>query len=360
MKKILAPLLISLGSILITFGALEGAARFYYARWGNPVDQVSPILRPDAELQWRQREGVRTELWGVPVRLDERGFRGEGWLEGEENILTLGPSSAFGWGVSAENSYPELLAQLRRRDGSKAQSWNASQIGFSSAQGARLAASLEANRFSWAVVAYGINDLDRFRFFGPTGPTDAEWFALPTPVPPAWAYRSRFFYGLLQWVGAVKQKNQCGSTVYPQERVSEADFLSHFSEIAAWVEARGARPLFVTTPFHPSAASLIGEGDADELYRASVTAARAADCARARETFEAARRAEPRRLAGEVRKRNEALRRWSAERGYLLVDAATLLTGDADFLDPVHFSVRGNRRLAEALRAAIAAKAFKR
>lgn len=355
MKKWIAPLAVSGFSILLSFGLLEGVARFYYARFGNPVDQVSPILRPDPALQWRQREGVKTTLWDVPIHLDERGFRGDGWRKGPENILTLGPSSAFGWGVAGADSYPALLAAARSRAGRPTENWNASQIGFSSAQGVRLAEQLDPGKFSWAVIGYGINDLDRFRFFGPSGPTDAEVFSSPVASFPAWSYRSRLFYALLQIVGKIKQQTQCGITVFPQERVSEAQFLGNFEALAGWAHARGARPIFVTTPFRPGSASLVGEGDAEALYRQSVVAAARQECQQAREAFVAARQAEPRRLVAEVKKRNAALRAWAEKNQYILVDAAALLTTDADFVDPVHFSARGNHILAEALSMAIAA-----
>lgn len=297
--------------------ALELAARLLPA---DPLERAQPLLRPDARLGWRQREDWTGEFYGERVRLDPRGLR----LPAGEGPLVLGPSSAFGWGVAEDKTYAALLGGR-----------NAGEIGYSSAQGLRLfKEDLAALKPKFVVLAYGVNDVDRFRFME-YGTGDV-------------LRRSALWRRVERGARAARFHLSCE---LPQTalRVPPAAFSTNLGELAAEARRRGAAPVFLTSAFKYRES----EADArrcDEKYAEAGRLAKDGRCAEARAAFLAARALEPARLARDLRAYNALVRALAKKEKAALVDAETLL-GPEDLLDPVHPSAAGHAKLAGALRA---------
>lgn len=360
--KFAANLLIALIVMIAWAVPLEFGLRWWFAHKGNPVDQVMPLLRPDAALLWRQRADADLTLWKLPVRTNEFGFREGKWdFAGLPGVLVLGPSSAFGWGVEEKDTYARQWERREGEAGHPLRVLNASQIGFSSAQGLRLAEQPEiASLKPMAVlIAYGVNDLDRFRFFGANGPADEKIFAAGMESPPAAFYRSMLLYGLLRSAGIIRSRLDCRVLGHPEPRVNEADFLENFQRLGTWAKERGALPVFLTTPFLRRAsleAQAAASARIELLYSAAADAATRGDCAAARRDFTAARELESASIEGRVTKRNQALLAWAKRSGKKTVDVDALLDSAADFVDPVHPSPQGHAKIAAALSALRIAK----
>lgn len=332
--------------MLVFWGAvLELPSRWWLRNYGNSVDQIIHALRPDNQLLWRQRAGLSLRLWDKNVKLNEFGFRHEGeWKLESGGLLLLGPSSGFGWGVEAGETY---LAGISRITGE--QSLNASEIGFSSRQGLSLSAMPEmlALRPRIVLIAYGVNDVDRFRFFGDNRYTDEESLERLAKNPgsntlPA----SAFLYLVNRVATGLRAEKGCGLAYVPRVRVSAEEFAQNMLRIAGEWKKRGAEPVFLTTPLKGAAADVQASTPAEDLYASSAASAQAGRCAEAAELFRKARGLEPARILAEVSLRNRLLMDKARGAGVKTVALHTGLLGDADYLDPVHPTAAGHAKIA--------------
>lgn len=97
---------------------LTAAAVRRLAAWLEPpVTAWGEILTFDPELGWRTKPGVNVHAYNVNkdafgFELDERGFRGPGTVD-EADIVVVGDSYAFGYAVDEHEFYGNLVEGLR-------------------------------------------------------------------------------------------------------------------------------------------------------------------------------------------------------------------------------------------------------
>lgn len=97
-------------------------------------------------------------------------------------------------------------------------------------------------------------------------------------------------------------------------------------------------------------ATEINPGQNEIYYYLSSCYSYLGDCRDAKKMFEKARQLEPGRIANDIDELNNILRKIADKNGAILVDAKECLAvsgGNGMFLDPIHFSARGNERVAE-------------
>lgn len=156
MKK----LAFSVSVLLVFFAIAEGVATWREARrpphWGvrDPV------------LGFQLRPGTEGELGGAAFRVNSRGFRGAEWKAerppGGLRILAVGDSATFGFGVSADETWPK---QLERRLAARfpdrpVEVINAGTPGWETAHGAAFLENggLDEWQPDLVLVSFGFND----------------------------------------------------------------------------------------------------------------------------------------------------------------------------------------------------------
>jgi lysophospholipase L1-like esterase len=349
-KLFLLRIMLVLTSTLICISVLEIGSKFILGRYGSAVDKVVALVRPDSKLLWRQRSNFDGVLWGQSVLTDAHGFRiNNQKTVGKAEVLLLGPSSAFGWGVAAGQIYGEVLATKLGNN-----LLNASQIGYSIAQGAVLIKQTELNGLSpkLVIVAYGINDIDRFRFYnhGPAWGSDREHLANTT----------NGLLSLVQWLlnfytpnllnQVISKLNfNCGLAEVADLRVNQQDFLLYADQIRQWSTQQGAKVVFLSTPLKPDQKILTSNDIATDLFISSAAYAKNNQCALARRDWELARLADPVRIYKQMLDRNHALQEWCKLHEVSFVDIASILVAEEDFVDTVHPSALGHQKVASAI-----------
>lgn len=342
---------------------LEGVSRAWIARRGDALDATAAILRADARLGWVQRGRWRGTFQGKRLATNEAGFRASALAEAAEagrRVLVLGPSSAFGWGVAAEETYAQRLeeALVRRFPHESASVVNAGVIGYSSWQGLALWHSglLRKLKPQAVVVAYGANDPDLHRFFFAGPGTDAETLG-PGQSPVAVRFQNalkslRLFHVGTRLALQARDALSCAGALpryVPSRRVSLPEFEATLGRFVREIRGAGAVPVFVTTAFRFPAPP--GPPDCQVERDRAAALARAGDCAGARAAAGRALRCEPGRLGRDLKRYNAAMRAVARVAGVPLVDAERLLNGEAaaNLLDAVHPTPRGHAIIAEEL-----------
>jgi lysophospholipase L1-like esterase len=340
---------------------------------------------------------------GVPVQTNEIGLRNpplQSLQASQERILVLGPSSTFGWGVPEEKTYARTLEKrLRQYMHSQVSIINAGQIGFSSWQGVRFyQQELQQLHPTVLVIAYGVNDVDRHRFFYNNDQPDP--IALP---PETYSYDRNL--DLLLFPQVIPRHirlflfkrfgcpgNQRETSLLIPHRVPEESFAEQIETLVREGTRDKTDLILMTSPFgllpYPptlspaatNARSALQNGkrameaqkweealthfqeslkwdprQCDIHYFRSTCYSRMRDCRRAREAFRKALEEEPHRVAGDILIYNDIMRALAREAGAFIVDAERLLPPGADnlFLDPVHPTAIGHERIAQALLDAI-------
>lgn len=320
MKKALFVLVIW----IVVLGVGELSARLWIDRYGNALDTTRRILAIDPEIGWKQRANLATQFVGASLHTDERGWRIMPREEtGGKTVLFLGPSSTFGWGVADNESYPAILEQ-----GSYGfRSVNAGQIGYSSAQGVLLALSKKIKDISasFVVVAYGVNDLDRHRFYYESADDDAAEFAKVHSVVAAQVTNVIFSSSLVNVTFKLLAKAIVRPVSFKVDigvRVSVDDFRNNMTTIVEKMRERDSKVVLVTTAVH------FPKTGEERVLR------------------------ESERVQNGVSEYNEIVREVASSTGSRLLDLDIVFAGQDPntlFVDPVHFSKTGNEMIARAL-----------
>jgi lysophospholipase L1-like esterase len=169
------------------------------------------------------------------VRTSSDGLRDGEWPQARPVVLALGCSTTFGWGVEAEDAWPE---QLEARLGASV--INAGIPGHSSHQGRRFAAPLLDRAPDVAILAWGVRDADS----GSAMDADAQ----PTRFP-----RTTRLYRLLRDLLPERRR---GAAVV---RVPASDFAHNVAAVMAQAAERGVAvilldfPSAASSPAHASA-----------------------------------------------------------------------------------------------------------
>jgi lysophospholipase L1-like esterase len=390
---------ITIAITALCLASAEGAARLWIEKRGDALDLTRRILEVDPHLGWRQRPNLDLSFLGKPLKTEEHGWRV--WPHDRrsgKSVLFLGPSSTFGWGVNGDETY---AAELERNSSFAA--INAGEIGFSSEQGVRLAESPEIAQLhpDTVVIAYGVNDLDRDRFFFQSEKSDSD--ELDHPVSPLsialanWIDSSsaatllyRFAGDIRGWLGLGKGSTErlvrSPDDPVPGVRVSKARFRHNLETLADAFKKQGARVVLLSTSLRlptpePEAAIVHvaleqarkawaagdsegvrhavsgivfkGMGNSEAFYYLAAADRALGLLPDARTALREARNRESARISRDAALYNEELRSLAREKGLESGDLDAWLGSPGEraamFADPVHFSVEGNKRIARGL-----------
>lgn len=350
---IIRPLLVSLLSCAVVFGLGEIGAQWWIRSSGNALDITRGILMVDPRLGWKQRPNLDTSFLGLPLKTDERGWRvvppSPTW---EREVLVLGPSSTFGWGVKGDETYAAKLQEMLP----DTRVYNAGQIGYSTEQGKRLFAlpDVAVLHPDTVVVAYGVNDVDLHRFYFQSDAPDSVQFA---------RLASSRSFALVNTLGKSSLATMVRSTAahvrsqaptVPTLRVPPQEFKENVREMVDIARRRGSNVILLTTMTDLPEGPLRDKPFfTKSLYERAREAFEAGDTESSREYLAQAHEQEPGRVRNDARLYNTILREIAADERVPLLDLERLFSGreyDSLFVDPIHFSVQGNRLIAEALR----------
>jgi lysophospholipase L1-like esterase len=200
MPVLVKKLFISLASVVLVLGGLEGvlrARRFWYPSMDAPIVVWNPhedrdmrlgtsMHERDPRMLWYPKPG-RPIPWGENERVNAAGYRGpEASLEkrpGVLRIVTLGDSSTFGFGVPYEETYSAQLVELLAERGIAAEVLCGGVVGYSLRQGLeRYRIVFRGYKPDVVVAAFGaVNDhheaIDKTddRLIGEEPPKESMW-----------------------------------------------------------------------------------------------------------------------------------------------------------------------------------------
>lgn len=332
--------LIAVLSCLIFFAVFELASDFWLDKYGNALDKSRKILQVDKHLGWRQMANLNTKFLGLPLVTNELGWRSESidsLRQNTKKILVLGPSSTFGWGVRQEDTYSTQLEALLAASGS-VRVINAGEIGYSTEQGVRLfsRADVLAIKPDVVVIAYGVNDLDRYRFYFQSTKADVEELSNQRPTVSYkflnFAYSSSFVNLLLKsisWVNLSLIKPDYSSSL-TSLRVGPDDFKKNLIALVGEVQSRNASVILLTT-----ATNLTEEKNLENS------------------SLKVDEKQEVERIKRGIEVYNIIVRNVASEKGVLAGDLNEWMKGSERgelFVDPIHFSKLGNSLIASGLR----------
>ena len=403
MKKF-SPLIISVLAFFFWIALLEFTATYWIRRWGDPLDKAKEVLAADPKLGWCQRPHFRGNFLDIPLETNELGFRDISMAQiskAPRKVLVLGPSSTFGWGVKERETYCSVLQELLRKKfpDVPVEVINAGEIGFSSWQGLNLykKENLKNLKADILIIAYGVNDIDRYRFFYNSRLPDKEEFA---GTKPNWS--AALSNGINDWnflnaasrlIFKALSKISCASREMPQRRVSDSEFLSNMEELIDMGKANHSRVIVLSTPmslprFEDVAddlqtdsrkyflegikkfnardyreavrqfeRSIVIDPDQNEIYYyLSVCYSFLGNCAKSRESRERAIASEPKRIAEDILRLNHLLFDLSQRKNVTFIEMPQkpfLSQLDEDFVDPIHLSAQGNAKVGRLLYGAI-------
>ena len=399
-RKILFPIMIGLLSFLFWLIVLELVSGFIIAKWGDPLDWVKPVLEVDRFLGWRQKPDFNGRFLNVPLKTNALGLRSGPLPEKRAKsrfVLVLGPSSTFGWGVGVDQTYSFQLQQLlqKKYPGYDIVVVNAGQIGYSSWQGLEFYKKyfLGKTKFDLVVVAYGVNDVDRYRFFYSDQLPDRQEFADPKP---GWQVTLENFFLRFNSVNLVTRSAyrlvdavSCSQRRIPVRRVSDADFAANIDQLIGLASGQGASVLLMTSSYHLPVYSPVDYKSAksfdlnyklglssfdkgnyaaaidyfrlaaasdpksdDVHYYLSVAYCRQGRTGQSQEAIKTARLLEGGRIAKDIDRVDQVLYNLSLKDRAVLLDTRTVVAKagvSRSFLDPVHFTVSGNQAVARGL-----------
>ena len=337
---------------VISLGFLEIAAYFYLTKANNPLHRVSRIIRPDSDLGWRAKENLNTDFEGAALFTDRLGFRTPSALDEKapslllkhadrpgRSIIILGPSSAFGWGVDYSETYGHKVAEKIKAD-----EYNLSQIGFSSLQGLKLWEQMPAYQIApptWAIISYGINDLDKFRFVGTPGGNDYSFFEkLPRSVEKEFL-NLNFMTVFRLVINEAKMNYDCSSLKDISQRLGLNNSETLLRSLIKSVKKNGTKIILVNTPYRaPPHNSEYSKVKIEMLYSEVNRLADKTDCKGALDQLKNAKLLEAWRVAQDVLSFNLMLKKLATEEEVFYVDAWQTLAKQQDqagvFVDPVH------------------------
>jgi len=373
---------------------LELACGYWITRYGDALDRTRSVMIADSFLGWRQRADLNAEFLGMPLQTNELGWRSAplARLQNLPQVLVLGPSSAFGWGVAQNEPYAAQL-QLLLPDMAVI---NAGEIGYSTFQGLRMLNSPEGKSLKprHIIVAYGANDVDCHRFYFQSSRSDADELSRPRSGLEVESFRGFARSSLLSVLYKIANRIRgfsshpagAAESPTPGVRVDQKEFAANLREFAAAGKALHAKVAFLSTPFNrPPLRALTGENqrkierlldearghyrrnnlelalvllrkltaidpECNEAYYFMSTIALAlGDMPAAKIYSDKARSTEPVRIQRDVIAYNAIIRRVAAEENIPYIDLNGLLSGknhSAHFVDSIHPSAEGHREIA--------------
>ncbi len=340
--------------IALCFFLLELSAAVFFTTTNNSLHRVKNILQVDSSLGWKLQKNLNSNFENKKLFTDSNGFRiSEGEIETKESlsILTLGPSSAFGWGVNNNDTYSFIAAN---RIGLNI--FNASQIGYTSHQGLILLKNeilLASNKYKYAIISYGINDLDKIRFYTDTYVSDQEYFSkdilnyssLKKNL--AISNLANFIY---LFSDELNIRFNCFNLSKIEQRVSANDFIKNIQEIIDILKNNKIQPIIVNTPYYLKYKNInYSRKLVDDKYSKVTKFAIESNCSLAIKWLNEAKSLEADRINQDVIQINGMLKKVAYSNRILYIDAFDALNTSSienNYLDPVHPSAAGHQIIA--------------
>lgn len=379
-RKLLVMLIASCFWLLVA----ELGARVWRGLAADPLDRARRVMRTHEDRLWMMKPDLQTEFEGAALHTDEAGFRKSERESSDDfvvrvknaDVLLLGPSSAFGWGVRAEETYLSLALESVASRGV-----NLSQVGYGLQQGIEtwrelalqvpeLLESAKASRV--ILLAYGVNDIDRARFFVSNGRPDREFFGDQVADESRRIWRqqlereSQFISTalgqmLLRSLQELAFAVGCASPHKLETRSTPEEFVEVLLRWKTDLENLGHKVLVLDSPFrYPFAWDESLASQAEAWFAKSAEASQLGECGEARRWLREARRAEPHRVMMSLQQINllldktfgasttQAQSSLETQGDYLRIRDD--LNSAEDFVDPIHFSVVGHRKVEAKLR----------
>jgi len=264
MKTVLQGLLLAIVGLLL----LEGASRSVMTLQWNMQGVEIPWYRFSSEVGWERRPGFIGAASGdraaMPVErgLYERRFDAGGYFaadsdqigsNGEPKILAFGDSSTFGWGVSPQSSYAEVLDALLPN----ASVINLGVNGYTSYQGYKAFQKYVPQlNPSVAIVSFNFNDR-RYVLPGDGVDSDAKFGRYTTghqvEFVREWLYTYRFLHSLLKNVGVVSEPQVAKAETLNEltVRVPPASYRENLVHMAEMARDRKIPLIFMILKDHP-------------------------------------------------------------------------------------------------------------
>jgi lysophospholipase L1-like esterase len=338
---------------------LEGGARIIRNYFGDSLDQAKVILRPDNQTGWRQKSNLSTRFINTDAVTNPEGLRSslDNFTGNSLKVLVLGPSSTYGWGVDSDRTYTSLLkVKLSKLIGKRVEVINAGQIGFSTEQAKELITTkwFKALKPDLVIIAYGVNDIDRHRFYFQSTSQDHLEFAEDNLENKMFLQKllnhSAFLSLGLKYSFKILAKFSCPSRIslVAKTRVS----FEHFEENIKFLSAYYQAPVLLVDTGHTYLLDAAKENN-EGLYEKALSEATSGNCQKSRELVRQARESETYRINRDLRAINSILLKISAEMGYPIVKASSLLKGKGAlqkyFVDPIHPNQLGHKMLSMAI-----------
>ncbi len=353
--KIIKTVLFYLAQLIVCGVILEIICYFFLLHSDNPLYRARKILVYDPIVGWMQERNLETTFEKKSVFTDGNGFRTEEDSSDDDvfKTITLGPSSAFGWGVNIEETYSALIAKHFNK-----KNLNASGIGHSILQGERVWHKKLIGKnlsLSHAFIAYGVNDLDKFRFFD-SHPVDDKTYFMTTPE--ALDIDKARYPGNLPIVLSLvwrqfQYQKKCDQLVTTVQRVSWNEYESALTSLIQEMKYKKIIPVIINTPFYLKnknpkfSVELI-----NDTYGKVSKLAQGGNCKEAHIQLKIAKELEPDNIQVKVLELNEHLKNFAEKNHILYIDAYKILAGNNEednFVDPVHPSVLGHKKIADEL-----------
>jgi lysophospholipase L1-like esterase len=210
-------------------------------------DKIWELYSPHRDFFWTLRSNSEHTDYKrhIQYKINSRGLRGEivpyQKKKGEIRLLFLGDSCAFGWGVSYENTYSNVVKSLlqERFPGVDFEIINAAVPGYSSYQGLKYyKKELYKYNPDFVIIFFGANDCsvdmqsDKYRYVLPAWLLNIDGFLTKN---------SRFFQLLKINLGKRVLKKGL------QQRVSYEDFVKNLSMFKEMADREG-RVLYFIAP----------------------------------------------------------------------------------------------------------------
>lgn len=348
--KILKSIFFIVIQLVICSIVVETTCYFFLQNSSNPLYRARRILQYDSYLGWMQKPNLDSTFEHQSVITDLNGHRiNSADTQNLPELITLGPSSAFGWGIKNDETYTSLSAKKMNLSVT-----NASGIGHSIAQGSRMWEKLKTTISpKYALIAYGVNDLDKFRFFDSDSINDQDFFK---DAPRALKIDklklpSDFVVVLSLVIRQLSHTLKCDQLVKSPQRVEWNSYKDLLLSMLNEMKAKKITPILINTPFYLSHAD--PEFNEEKILKAYAEVSSLAiqnKCKEAHEKLKIAKALEPFSINQKVIEFNSKLKEFAQKNQIIIVDAHDLLgTQNAkdNFYDPVHPSVKGHKIIAD-------------
>lgn len=345
-----------LAQLIFYIAIIESVFYFYLKTSANPHHRARRVLQQHSTWGWQSQANLNTTFEGRPLVTDSNGFRIEDVSKTINfqhlELLTLGPSSAFGWGVDADKTYTALVGK-----NINVSYLNASQIGFSTEQGRILWEKFLQNRLpnlKYVLISYGINDLDRFRFYDHSFVNDLDYFSKSSA--PGEIGQSKFNSNITTafhlFKDEVALKLDCSSIVEMKQRLTIDESEQVLLKLITNLKKKNVKVFVLSSPYiEMQIRQEYRRADLEMYYKSAQLAAGRGECAEALDFLRAAKKLEPWRVQHDVVLQTERLRKISNEQGVVFIDAYSILNKLSPqkdyFVDPVHPSNEGHKKIAD-------------